>query len=110
MIKGGLRAPQDEIPKHSHGAPGVNMSSPTVPSPQIGHWLFLQRLTKSGKHRAWTCRCTLCGHAVGCIDFAGTVVPFTGSLYRQRRAHDKKTHPDTLLEQKKAENALLGKQ
>jgi hypothetical protein len=81
----------------------------SIRAPQIGHWEFVLELTRSKRHQRWTCRCTLCGHAVGCIDFAGTVVPLTGSLYRQRRAHDKKTHPEKLLEQKKAENVLLGK-
>jgi hypothetical protein len=77
--------------------------------PQIGHWEFVLELTKSKRHQRWTCRCTLCGRAVGCIDFAGTVVPLTGSLYRQRRAHDKRSHPEKLVEQKKAEGSVLGK-
>jgi hypothetical protein len=85
------------------------MPLPTGTSPQIGHWIFEQGLTKSGKNRTWKCKCALCGRVLSCVDFAGTVVPLTGSLYRQRRMHDKKTHPDKLIEQKKAENVVLGK-
>jgi hypothetical protein len=85
------------------------MPLPTGSSPLVGHWVFAQGLTKSGEHRTWTCKCTLCGHMLYCVDFAGTVVPLTGSLYRQRRAHDKKFHPDKLVEQKAVENVVLGK-
>ena len=78
-------------------------------SSQIGHWLFFLTLTKSGKHQTWTCQCTLCGHKVHCVDFTGRVLPLTGSLYHQRRKHDKRGHPDKLFDQKLAENAILAR-
>jgi hypothetical protein len=85
------------------------MPASVRPSSQVGHWLFLPWLTRDNKDQTWTCQCSLCGHVVVCTDLTGRLLPLTGSLYRKRREHDKKSHPNTLIEQKKAENAMLSR-
>lgn len=87
----------------------ATMPQPDLRGGQVGHWLLLWGLTRSGKHQNWMCRCILCGFEVHSVDLTGRLLPLTGSLYRKRREHDKQEHPDKLVEQKDAENAALGK-
>lgn len=87
----------------------ATMPQPELSGAQIGHWLFQHGGTKSKKHATWILRCVLCGFETRCVDFVGNIRPLTGALSRRRRKHDTEGHPETLIEQENAENAILAR-